>query len=238
MEALAERGITLLMNEALGGVARDAGCFHVALRGGGTIETDLVLSAIGREPATHDLGLETAGVRTGAKGEIIVDSFSETTAKGIYAVGDVTDRVNLTPVALREGHAFADSVFGNKPTQVDHSLVPSAVFTTPELGTIGLSEAAARELGHEIDLYKSRFRPLKNTISGRNERMLMKLVVDRATDRVLGCHVLGPDAAEIVQMAAVALQLGARKVDFDATIALHPTVAEEMVTMREKWVPG
>ena len=238
MEALAERGITLLMSGALVGVARNAGCFHVALRSGGTIETDLVLSAIGREPATHDLGLETAGVRTGAKGEIIVDSFSETTAKGIYAVGDVTDRVNLTPVALREGHAFADSVFGNKPTQVDHSLVPTAVFTTPELGTVGLSEAAARELGHEIDLYKSRFRPLKNTISGRIERMLMKLVVDRATDRVLGCHVLGPDAAEIVQMAAVALHLKARKADFDATIALHPTVAEEMVTMREKWVPG
>jgi glutathione reductase (NADPH) len=238
MEALAARGIRLLMNEALIGVAQDVGCFNVALRGGTTVETDLVLSAIGREPATHDLGLETAGVRTGARGEIIVDSFSETTAKGIYAVGDVTDRVNLTPVAIREGHAFADTVFGNKPAQVDHSLVPTAVFTTPELATVGLSESAARELGHEIDLYKSRFRPLRNTVSGRNERMLMKLVVDRATDRVLGCHVLGPDAAEIVQMAAVALQLGARKADFDATVALHPSAAEELVTMRDKWVPA
>jgi glutathione reductase (NADPH) len=129
-------------------------------------------------------------------------------------------------------------VFGNKPTQFDHTLVPSAVFTTPELATAGLSEAAARELGHTLDIYKTRFRPLRNIVSGRNERMLMKLVVDRETDRVLGCHVLGPDAAEIVQMAAVALQLGARKSDFDATVALHPTASEEMVTMREKWIPA
>lgn len=237
MEALAQRGIKLVMNEALIGVAQDGDGFHVALRGGGSLETDLVLSAIGREPATHGLGLETAGVRTGAKGEIIVDSFSQTTAPGIFAVGDVTDRVNLTPVAIREGHAFADSVFGNKPVQVDHSLVPTAVFTTPELATVGLSEEAARALGHTLDIYKARFRPLRNTVSGRAERMLMKLVVDRDSDRVLGCHVLGPDAAEIVQMAAVALQFGARKADFDATVALHPSVAEELVTMREKWVP-
>jgi glutathione reductase (NADPH) len=235
MEALTARGIRLMMNEALTGVAQDVGCFRVALHSGGSLETDLVLSAIGREPATHNLGLETAGVRTGAKGEIIVDSFSQTTAPGIFAVGDVTDRVNLTPIAIREGHAFADSVFGKHPVQVDHSLVPTAVFTTPELATVGLSEEAARALGHEIDLYKSRFRPLRNTVSGRGERMLMKLIVDRGTDRVLGCHVLGPDAAEIVQMAAIALQLGARKADFDATVALHPSIAEELVTMREKW---
>jgi glutathione reductase (NADPH) len=238
MEALAARGIRLLMDEALVGVAEGPGGFNVALRSGGAIETDLVLSAIGREPATHDLGLESAGVRTGAKGEIIVDSYSETTAPGIYAVGDVTDRANLTPVAIREGHAFADTVFGKKPTKVDHTLVPTAVFTTPELATVGLTEAAAREMGHEIDLYKSRFRPMKNTVSGRAERMLMKLVVDAKSDRVLGCHVLGPDAAEIVQMAAIALQLGAKKADFDATIALHPSAAEELVTMRDKWVPA
>ena len=238
MEALAARGIRLLMSEAIVGVAKDVGCLHVALQGGASLETDLVLSAIGREPATHDLGLETAGVRTGARGEIIVDSFSETTAKGIYAVGDVTDRVNLTPIAIREGHAFADSVFGNNPTQVDHSLVPTAVFTTPEIGTVGLSEDAALAAGYEIDLYKSRFRPMRNTIAGRNERTLMKLIVDRASDRVLGCHILGPDAAEIVQMAAVALRLKATKADFDATVALHPSAAEELVTMREKWVPN
>lgn len=236
MEALAARGIRLLMNEALVGVAESGGCFNLALRSGGTLETDLVLSAIGREPATHDLGLESAGVRTGARGEIIVDSYSETTAPGIYAVGDVTDRVNLTPIAIREGHAFADTVFGHKPTRVDHALVPTAVFTTPELASVGLTEAAAREMGHDIDLYKSRFRPLKNTVSGRAERMLMKLIVDAKSERVLGCHVLGPDAAEIVQMAAIAIQLGAKKADFDATVALHPSAAEELVTMREKWV--
>jgi len=238
METMAARGIRLMMNESLVGVAEDVGCFRLALHGGGTIETDLVLSAIGREPATGDLGLETAGVRTGARGEIIVDSFSGTTAKGIYAVGDVTDRVNLTPVAIREGHAFADTVFGRKPTQVDHSLIPTAVFTTPELATVGLAEGAARALGHDVDIYKSRFRSMWDTLSGRQERMLMKLVVDRATDRVLGCHVLGADAAEIVQMAAVALQLGARKADFDATVALHPSIAEELVTMRDVWVPA
>ncbi|MGD9847176.1 MAG: glutathione-disulfide reductase [Variibacter sp.] len=238
MEALRARGVRLVMDEALTGVAQDVAGFRVALRSGDKIETDLVLSAIGREPATADLGLETAGVRTGSRGEIIVDSYSQTTAPGIYAVGDVTDRVNLTPVALREGHAFANTLFGSKPTQFDHTLIPSAVFTTPELATVGLSEEAARAFGHELDIYKSRFRPLRNIVAGRDERMLMKLVVDAASGRVLGCHVLGPDAAEIVQMAAIALQLGARKADFDATVALHPTAAEEMVTMRETWVPG
>lgn len=238
MEALPARGIRLLMNEELVGVAECPGGFNLALRSGGTLETDLVLSAIGREPETHNLGLENVGVKTGARGEIIVDSFSQTTVPGIYAVGDVTDRANLTPIALREGHAFADTLFGNKPTQVDHTLIPTGVFTTPELATVGLSEEDARELGHHLDVYKARFRPLKNTISGRDERMLMKLIVDKTTDRVLGCHVLGPDAAEIVQMAAIALKLGATKADFDATVALHPSVAEELVTMREKWVPA
>ncbi|MGE0023860.1 MAG: glutathione-disulfide reductase [Hyphomicrobium sp.] len=238
MEALRARGVRLVMDEALAGVDEDVAGFRVTLRSGAEIETDLVLSAIGREPATGDLGLETAGVKTGSRGEIIVDSYSQTTAPGIYAVGDVTDRVNLTPVALREGQAFADTVFGNKPTQFDHTLIPSAVFTTPELATVGLSEESARAFGHELDIYKSRFRPLRNIVSGRDERMLMKLVVDAASGRVLGCHLLGPDAAEIVQMAAIALQLGARKVDFDATVALHPTAAEEIVTMRDKWVPA
>ncbi len=237
MEALAARGIRLMMSEALTGVAQDVGCVHVALRGGGTIETDLVLSAIGRAPSTQNLGLDTVGIKTGPQGEILVDSFSQSSVAGVYAVGDVTDRVSLTPVAIREGHAFADTVFGNKPVQVDHTLVPTGVFTTPELATVGLSEQAARKFGHEIDLYKARFRTMRNTLAGRNERTLMKLVVDRATDRVLGCHVLGPDAAEIVQMAAIALQLRATKADFDATVALHPTAAEELVTLREKWIP-
>ncbi len=237
MESLAGRGIRLLMNEALVGVAKDVGCYHLALLSGGEIQTDLILSAIGRAPWTHDLGLDTAGVKTGARNEILVDNYSQTSAAGIYAVGDVTDRINLTPIALREGHAFADTVFGNKPTAVDHTLIPTGVFTTPELATVGLSEQTARDRGHDIDLYKARFRPLKNIVSGRNERTLMKLVVDRATERVLGCHVFGPDAAEIVQTAAIALQLKAKKSDFDATVALHPSAAEELVTMRDKWIP-
>jgi glutathione reductase (NADPH) len=144
--------------------------------------------------------------------------------------------VNLTPVAIREGHAFADTVFGKRPVKVVHSLIATAVFATPELATVGLSEEAARAQGFELDLYKSRFRPMRNTLSGRDERTFMKLVVDAKTDRVLGCHVIGPDAAEMVQMAAIALHLGARKADFDATVALHPSAAEEFVTMREKWV--
>jgi glutathione reductase (NADPH) len=173
----------------------------------------------------------------GQRGQIAVDAHSRSSVANIYAIGDVTDRVNLTPVAIREGHAFADSVFGNKPMLVDHELVPTAVFSTPEVGTVGLAEHIARERYAKLDIYKARFKPLKHTLSGRDERMLMKLVVDAGSDRVLGCHVLGPDAAEIVQVAAIALRLKATKADFDATMALHPTVAEELVTMREKWQP-
>jgi glutathione reductase (NADPH) len=235
MEALRKRGIRLVMGETLASVVRTGEGLAVALAGGATIAADTVLSAVGRVPNTEGLGLASAGVRTGERGEIIVDSYSETTAPGVYAVGDVTDRVNLTPVAIREGHAFADTVFGKTPTQVDHSQIPSAVFTTPELATVGLSEQAALAMGHTIDLYKSWFRPMRNIVSGRDERTLMKLVVDRGTGRVLGCHILGPDAAEIVQTAAIALKLGATKADFDATVALHPSAAEELVTLREKW---
>jgi glutathione reductase (NADPH) len=173
----------------------------------------------------------------GKYGEIAVDAYSRTTAENIYAVGDVVNRVNLTPVAIREGHAFADTVFGNKPTAVDHELVPTAVFSTPEIGTVGLPEHVARERYPKLDIYKARFRPLKHTLTGRDEVMFMKLLVDGDSGRVVGCHVLGADAAEIVQMAAVALKLKATKADFDATVALHPSAAEELVTMREKWTP-
>ncbi len=153
---------------------------------------------------------------------------------GIYAVGDVTDRVNLTPVAIREGHAFADTVFGKTPVRVDHKLIPTAVFSTPEIGTVGLSEEAARETFEDVHIYKTRFRPMRNTLAGRDERTFMKLVVDGETDRMLGVHVLGPDAAEIIQMAAIPLHMGATKAQFDATFALHPSAAEELVTMRER----
>jgi glutathione reductase (NADPH) len=193
--------------------------------------------ATGRSPNTAGIGLETAGVKLGDKGQVLVDAYSRTCVEHIYAVGDVTDRVNLTPVAIREGHAFADTVFGNKPTAVEHELVPTAVFSTPELGTVGVTEADARERFPKLDIYKARFRPMKYTLSGRDEPMLMKLLVDGESGRVVGCHVLGPDAAEIAQMAAIAMKLKATKADFDATVALHPSAAEELVTMREKWVP-
>ena len=178
--------------------------------------------ATGRVPNTHGLGLDKAGVKTGARGEILVDAASRTNVAHIFAVGDVTDRVNLTPVAIREGHAMADSVFGKKPWTVDHDNIATAVFSNPEIGTVGLSEAAARKTHVAIDIYKARFKPMKYTMSGRDERMVMKLVVDGATQKVLGCHILGPDAAEIVQMAAIAIKMGATKADFDATVALAP----------------
>jgi glutathione reductase (NADPH) len=164
-----------------------------------------------------------------------VDAYSRSSVPSIYAVGDVTNRVNLTPVAIREGHAFADTVFGGKDVKVDHSLVPTAVFSQPEIGTVGLTETQARQGFAKVDIYKTSFRPMKHTLSGRDERMLMKLIVDGDTDRVLGCHICGPDAGEMAQLLGIAVRLGAKKSDFDATLAVHPTAAEELVTMREKW---
>ena len=192
------------------------------------------LQSSGRTPSTADLGLDKIGVKLGKDGEILVDDQSRSSVANIYAVGDVTNRVTLTPVAIREGHAFADTVFGKKPWTVNHELVPTAVFSTPEIGTVGLPEHVAAERFPKLDVYRARFRPLKNTVSGRDEFVIMKLLVDGATDKVVGCHMLGPDAAEIVQMAAIALKMGATKADFDATVALHPSIAEEFVTMREK----
>ena len=167
-----------------------------------------------------------------------VDEYSQSSVDSIYAVGDVTNRVNLTPVAIREGQAFADTVFGGKKTAVDHSLIPTAVFSQPEIGTVGMTEAQARAGFASIDIYKTAYRPMKHTLSGRDERTLMKLVVDGETDRVLGCHICGPDAGEMAQLLGIAVRMGAKKSDFDATMAVHPTASEELVTMREKWVPG
>jgi glutathione reductase (NADPH) len=188
--------------------------------------------ATGRHPNVSGLGLEAAGVRLAANGGIAVDEFSRTSVPHIYAVGDVTNRINLTPVAIREGHAFADTVFGNRPTKVDHAHVATAVFSEPEVGVVGLTETQARERHARIDIYKSTFRPMKATLSGRDTRVLMKLVVEGMGGRVLGCHIVGEGAAEMVQMAAIAIKMGATKADFDATMALHPTAAEELVTMR------
>ena len=201
---------------------------------GEILETDCVMTAIGRLPNTEGLGLEKAGVALGAKGEVLVDEYSRTNVENIYAIGDVTDRLQLTPVAIHEAMAFVSTVFEKKPTPVDHELVPTAVFSQPEIATVGMSEDAALRKGHHVDVYLSKFRPLKHTLSGREERSLFKLVVEADTGRVLGCHIFGHDAAEIIQVVAIALKMGATKADFDATMALHPSAAEELVTMRSK----
>jgi glutathione reductase (NADPH) len=236
-EEMRKKGIDVRVNADIASLEKTSSGVRVLLKDGGAITAGAVMFATGRVPNTAGLGLETAGVKTGARGEILVDAASRTNVAHIFAVGDVTDRVNLTPVAIREGHAFADSVFGMRAWTVDHANIPTAVFSDPEIGTVGLSEAAARQAYAAIDIYKARFKPMKYTLSGRDERMLMKLVVDAATQKVLGCHVLGPDGAEIVQMAAIAIKMGATKADFDATVALHPSAAEEFVTMRDKWMP-
>lgn len=194
--------------------------------------TDAVLIATGRRPHTAGLGLESAGIAIGSGGEIPVDEYSRTSCPSIYAVGDVTDRVQLTPVAIREGHAFADTVFGNSPTKVDYDLIPSAVFSQPPLAAVGLTEGQARERYGNIKVFSSDFRPMKNVFAQRDERGLYKMVLDAATDRILGLHMIGPDAPEILQAAAIAVKAGLTKQDFDNTVALHPSMAEELVLMR------
>ena len=233
-EAYEKKGIRVICNSVFSKIEKTADGLIGRLSDGSEIAADQILFAIGRRPFTEGLGLEAAGVAVAENGAIPVDAYSRTNVPHIYAVGDVTDRVNLTPVAIREGHAFADTVFGNRPTAVDHSTVASAVFSRPEIGTVGLSEAEARSQYDKVDIYRSRFRPLKDTLSGRDNQAMVKLVVDGESDRVLGCHILGPDAAELVQVLAIALKMGAKKADFDAAIAVHPTLAEELVTMREK----
>jgi glutathione reductase (NADPH) len=189
-----------------------------------------------RIPNTRDLGLEEAGVELGENGEIVVDRFSASTAPSVYAVGDVTDRVALTPVAIREGQAVALTLFGGAPTPIDHRDVPTAVFSQPPVGTVGLTESDARERFAELEIYQAVFRPLKATLSGRDERTLVKLVVDAASQRVLGAHMVGPDAPEVIQGIGIAVKAGLTKADFDATVGIHPTAAEEFVTLREKRV--
>ena len=201
---------------------------------GDMIEADCAMLAIGRHPNTRGLGLDKAGVKLGKHEAVLVDEYSKTSVDHIHAIGDVTDRLQLTPVAIHEAMAFVKTVYENKPTPVDHHLVPTAVFSRPEIATVGLTETAALEQGHAIDVYQSTFRPLKHTLSGRSTRARFKLVVDSKTDKVLGCHIFGFDAAEIIQMATVALKMGATKENFDSAIALHPTAAEELVTMRTK----
>lgn len=207
-----------------------AGPYTVTLNNGDKVETDLVFYATGRKPATKGLGLEAVGVEMTKGGAIAVDDFSQTNIPSIYAVGDVTDRMALTPVAIREGVAFVETVFKANPTKPDHSDVATAVFTQPEIGTVGLSEEEARDEG-EVEIYRATFRPMANTISGRDEKMLMKIVVAKDTRRVLGVHIVGHGAGEMIQLAGVAVKMGATKEDFDRTVAVHPTAAEELVTM-------
>jgi glutathione reductase (NADPH) len=232
---LEARGVRFVLSDHIVSVEAGADGKTVHTRCGEAIMADEVMLAIGRRPLTPDLNLESAGVECDHKGAIVVDETSRSSAPSIYAVGDVTDRLNLTPIAIREGHAFADTVFGNRRSTVAHQGVPTAVFTTPEAAAVGMTEEDAREDGREVDIYKARFRPMKATLSGRNERMLMKLVVDAASQKVLGVHIVGEDSAEIVQAAAIAVKMGATKADFDDTVALHPSAAEELVTLRTKW---
>jgi glutathione reductase (NADPH) len=213
-------------------IEKAPGGLVVTLEDGSRLEVDAVLAATGRIPQTQGLGLEAAGVALKENGAVVVDAYSQSSVPSIYAVGDVTDRVNLTPVAIREGHAFADTVFGGKDIAVDHALVPTAVFTTPEIGTVGLTEAEASAKTKRLLVFETSFRPMRATLSGRAEKVFMKILVDGESDRVLGVHILGPEAGEMAQLVAISLRLGARKSDFDATMALHPTLAEELVTMR------
>lgn len=196
------------------------------------IEVDVAMAAIGRAPNSKGIGLVEAGVELDARGCVVVDEMSRSSVPHIYAVGDVSGRVALTPVAIREGHAVADTLFGNRPTPIKHHLIPTAVFSQPAAATVGLSEPAAREAGHDVVIFRAKFRPMRYALSGRDEQVLIKVVVDKQTDRVLGVHLVGPDTPEIVQAIAVAVTMGAKKADLDRTFALHPTTAEELVLLR------
>ncbi|HEX4801489.1 MAG TPA: FAD-dependent oxidoreductase, partial [Sphingomicrobium sp.] len=226
------KGIEYRFHATIDKVERNGGKLRISMIGCDDLDADQMLFALGRRPNTQDLGLEAAGVEMGDNCRIKVDEDNRTNVPSIFAVGDVTDRVQLTPVAIREGQAFADTFFGNKPTRVDYGCIPSAVFSHPPLAGVGLTEGAARETLGQVRTYTSDFRAMKNVLAGRNERSLYKLVVDGATDEIVGIHMIGPDAPEILQAAAIAVKAKLKKADFDETIALHPTMAEELVLMR------
>ncbi len=226
------KGIEFRFNSSFSKIEKRDRGLHLAMAGCDDIEADAVLFATGRIPNTEDLGLAEAGVDLGDNGEIKVDLRSRSSVPSIFAVGDVTDRIQLTPVAIREGHAFADSEFGGEPWTVDYANVPNAVFSHPPIAGVGMTEGEARNTLGQVKTFTSDFRPMKNVLAGRNERSLYKLVVDAATDVVVGIHMIGPDAPEILQAAAIAVKAGLKKSDFDRTIALHPTMAEELVLMR------
>jgi glutathione reductase (NADPH) len=233
MQISVRKGIDFKFHATIDKIVKaDDGTLHVTMTGCDDIEADQVLFATGRSPNTEGLGLEVAGVELGDKGRVKVDADNRSSVPSIFAVGDVTDRIQLTPVAIREGQAFADTFFGNKPHQVDYACVPSAVFSHPPLAGVGMTEGQARNKLGQVKTFTSDFRPMKNVLAGRNERSLYKLVVDGSTDRIVGIHMIGPDAPEILQAASVAVKAKLKKADFDATLALHPTMAEELVLMR------
>jgi glutathione reductase (NADPH) len=233
MQISLRKGIDFKFNALIERVEkRDDGTLHVSMSGCDDFDADAVLFATGRHPHTSGLGLEDVGVKMGDNGRIVVDDDNRTSVPSIFAVGDVTDRVQLTPVAIREGQAFADTYFGKKPHKVDYNCIPSAVFSHPPLAGVGLTESQAREKLGQVKTYTSDFRAMKNVLAGRNERSLYKLVVDELTERIVGIHMIGPDAPEILQAAAIAVKGQLKKSDFDATVALHPTMAEELVLMR------
>jgi len=232
-EEMGRKGVAVILNLNPVSLSRQGNAIQVEFNDNTKQEFDLVLFATGRKPNTAGLGLEAAGVKLATDGAVVVDSYSKSSVDSIHAIGDVTNRLNLTPVATAEGMALAKTLFGGTPTPVDHDNVPTAVFANPNLGTVGLSEEVARERFGRIDVYKSAFRSLKHTMGASEEKIFMKLVVDAASRRVVGAHMLGPDAGEVIQGIAIAIKLGATKAQFDATIGIHPTAAEEFVTMRD-----
>lgn len=226
-----QRGINIQVSEELDEIKKTGNGLVVTTKAGSAMNVDLVLLAVGRRPNSSGLGLEAAGVKIDRFGAITVDRYSQTNVPNIYAVGDVTNRLQFTPIAIREGSAFVDTVYGGNPTAVEYNDIPVAVFGNPEVGSVGMTEEAARLQYSALDIYRSHFKPLPNRVAGRDERMFIKLIVDGDSDRVLGCHIVGPSASELVQLVAIAIRMGATKADFDATTALHPTLAEEIVTM-------
>ena len=235
-QEIVKKGVNLMLECEVESITKSETELHIRLSNGEIILADAVLYATGRHPNTHGLGLEKIGIELGDNSAIIVDKYSKTNVPNIYAIGDVTNRMNLTPVAINEGRAFAETLFGDQPRIINYEKIPHAVFSNPAVGTVGLNELQARQNYDLIDIYKSIFRPMRHTLSGRDERTMMKLVVDGRTDVVLGAHMVGPDAAEIIQGVAIGLTCGATKAQFDATMGVHPTAAEEFVTMREKHV--
>ena len=235
-EEMRLRGVDIRGRTQVAQIDKTASGYLVTTTAGNTIETDIVMYATGRRPNTKGMGLAEVGVRINEAGAVIVDEWQRSSVPNIYAIGDVTDRINLTPVAIAEGRAIAETLYNDNPTKMDHANVPSAVFSQPPIGAVGLTEAEARRRYGEVDVYSAHFKPMKNALSGREERTLMKLVVDARSERVVGCHMLGPDAPEIMQGLAIAVKCGVSKRMFDETVGIHPSAAEEFVTMREKVV--